>query len=257
MKDWKAHRPVDPLRSRTPGRSPPCAPSGSTSESEVAANSSSRRSVDHRALHPGAFAGRAVEAAQTRSNHQWPMNHRRCGQVRPRHRRDPRWRVARRLWRAERDHRHLRAPLPLRSRVAPGMEAAFGPARDAAQACGREGRRRPQGHGVGDLRPGRGGRHARPRRRAGPARRRAKPSPASAIIAVGSGKGGVGKSTVAVNLALGFAAEGLRTGLLDADLYGPSVPKLLGIEGQPRGARGRHLLAARGLWPRPCRSARC
>jgi ATP-binding protein involved in chromosome partitioning len=53
------------------------------------------------------------------------------------------------------------------------------------------------------------------------------------IVVVGSGKGGVGKSTVATNLALAFAAEGLRVGLLDADLYGPSVPKLLGIEGKP------------------------
>jgi ATP-binding protein involved in chromosome partitioning len=50
---------------------------------------------------------------------------------------------------------------------------------------------------------------------------------------VGSGKGGVGKSTVATNLALAFAAEGLKTGILDADLYGPSIPKLLGIEGKP------------------------
>ncbi len=49
-------------------------------------------------------------------------------------------------------------------------------------------------------------------------------------ILVMSGKGGVGKSTVAVNLAMGFAAEGLNTGLLDADLHGPSVPKLLGLE---------------------------
>ena len=53
------------------------------------------------------------------------------------------------------------------------------------------------------------------------------------IIAVGSGKGGVGKSTTAVNLALAFAAEGLRTGILDGDLYGPSIPKLLGLEGRP------------------------
>ena len=50
------------------------------------------------------------------------------------------------------------------------------------------------------------------------------------VIAVGAGKGGVGKSTVAVNLALALAAEGLRAGLLDADIYGPSLPILLGIE---------------------------
>ena len=50
------------------------------------------------------------------------------------------------------------------------------------------------------------------------------------VIAVGAGKGGVGKSTVAVNLALSFARDGLRSGLLDADIYGPSLPILLGIE---------------------------
>lgn len=50
------------------------------------------------------------------------------------------------------------------------------------------------------------------------------------VIAVGAGKGGVGKSTVAVNLALALARDGLRTGLLDADIYGPSLPILLGIE---------------------------
>src|SRR5436309_3198436 len=53
------------------------------------------------------------------------------------------------------------------------------------------------------------------------------------IIAVASGKGGVGKSTLAANLALGLAAEGWRVGLLDADIYGPSVPRLFNVKGKP------------------------
>jgi ATP-binding protein involved in chromosome partitioning len=54
------------------------------------------------------------------------------------------------------------------------------------------------------------------------------------VIAVASAKGGVGKSTTACNLALGFAALGHRTGVLDADVYGPSQPKLFGLRGKPR-----------------------
>ncbi|HMK66897.1 MAG TPA: iron-sulfur cluster carrier protein ApbC [Stellaceae bacterium] len=61
------------------------------------------------------------------------------------------------------------------------------------------------------------------------------------IVAVASGKGGVGKSTVAANLALAFAANGLRVGLLDADIYGPSMPRMLGISGRPNSRDGRVL----------------
>ena len=117
--------------------------------------------------------------------------------------------------------------------VAPGMEAAFGPAREAAAAAAQKvaGTRKVMVSLTG----------GKPPPKAGPTFSHGKPVPAGKtavpgikhIIAVGSGKGGVGKSTTAVNIALALQAEGLRIGLLDADLYGPSIPKLLGLEGQP------------------------
>jgi ATP-binding protein involved in chromosome partitioning len=75
----------------------------------------------------------------------------------------------------------------------------------------------------------------------GPERRELLPD-VTAIVAVASGKGGVGKSTTAVNLALALAAMGLRVGMLDADIYGPSMPMMLGIHDKPSSPDGKTLL---------------
>ncbi|MEM6679449.1 MAG: Mrp/NBP35 family ATP-binding protein, partial [Pseudomonadota bacterium] len=65
------------------------------------------------------------------------------------------------------------------------------------------------------------------------------------VIAIASGKGGVGKSTVSANLAVALAAKGVRVGLLDADVYGPSQPRMLGISGRPSSPDGKIILPLR------------
>ena len=96
--------------------------------------------------------------------------------------------------------------------------------------------------GAGDQGSGRA-----PPAAAAPAMRQAQGVPGvKHLIAVASGKGGVGKSTVAVNLALGFQAIGLKAGILDADIYGPSQPRLLGITGKPELAGGKSLQPMEG-----------
>jgi ATP-binding protein involved in chromosome partitioning len=77
---------------------------------------------------------------------------------------------------------------------------------------------------------------------AGPRQARGAVPGVTAIVAVASGKGGVGKSTVAANLALGLRANGLKVGVLDADIYGPSMPRMLGISGRPHSRDGKKLI---------------
>ncbi len=125
-----------------------------------------------------------------------------------------------------RDWEGVRASAEAAVRAIPGVTAALvalTAERKPASAAGA-----PR-QGVADV-----GTHRPPQRAASPMSRQSEIPGVSAVIAVASGKGGVGKSTTALNLALGLRDLGLKVGLLDADIYGPSIPRLTGIREKPQ-----------------------
>ena len=123
----------------------------------------------------------------------------------------------------------------LTAEAGPGSSAPARSGGNGASGNGREHARVTEARARGAA--GDGGRKAAPPAPGGAPVRQTQGVPGvKHIVAVASGKGGVGKSTVAVNLALGFQAIGLKAGILDADIYGPSQPRLLGITDRPEGA---------------------
>ncbi|MFZ5961963.1 Mrp/NBP35 family ATP-binding protein [Thalassococcus sp. BH17M4-6] len=135
--------------------------------------------------------------------------------------------------------------------VAPDKAQAYGPARDAAEAAVKAlGATSVSAVMTAHSAPkpppdlkGSGHGHAPKPLQGGPE----KVPGVDRIIAIASGKGGVGKSTVSSNLACALAAEGRRVGLLDADVYGPSQPRMLGVTGRPASPDGKTILPMRNF----------
>jgi len=125
---------------------------------------------------------------------------------------------------------------PVRRAAAQAVEALDGVLSASAVLTAASGDKPPAGATYGHG-PAHGQAAGRPAGRPAPPAKPLVPG-VKAIVAVASGKGGVGKSTTAVNLACALAASGLRVGLLDADVYGPSLPRLMGIDGKPRSSDG-------------------
>ena len=119
---------------------------------------------------------------------------------------------------------------PVRAAAEAAVKAVAGVTQVSALLTGHSTKAAPP-----DLKPGRKAAPAGPERVAGVDR----------ILAVASGKGGVGKSTVSANLAAALAMEGRRVGLLDADVYGPSQPRMLGVSGRPASPDGKTILPLR------------
>ena len=129
------------------------------------------------------------------------------------------------------DPAHGKAMEPIREAAVKAVEALAGEGNVQAMLTAHSAPKPPP-----DLKIGR---HPTPQK--GPA----KVPGVNAIIAVASGKGGVGKSTVSANLAVALAAEGKKVGMLDADVYGPSQPRMLGISGRPASPDGKTILPLR------------